>query len=123
MDIPKVDTLAEWTHPKPPFPRKFFEQVREARSAFELVDEFVISVEEMGKAFVVKKGQTFRLTCIDGPQIADVCLWNANDYQERFWAHMTLNREGIWVAPFNRLWSNMPKFRPMMTVIEDTVVN
>jgi uncharacterized protein len=123
MERPKVDSVAKWEHPMPPFPREFFEEVREARPTFKRVEDFVISVEEKGKAFVVKKGQTFRLICVEGPQIADVCLWNANDYKERFWAHMTLNREGIWVTTFMRLWSNMPKFRPMMTVIEDTVVN
>ncbi|RWI88936.1 urea carboxylase-associated family protein [Mesorhizobium sp.] len=105
----------------PPFPKDFFESVREARPNFTKVDEFRISPEEGGKAFEVKKGQSFRLVCVEGPQIADMCIWNAHDYKERFWNDYTINREGIFVSTFTRLWSNMPKFRPMMTIIEDTV--
>lgn len=124
MNVPtQVNALTDWEHPKPPFPREFFDAVRKAKPNFKLAEKFVIPVKDAGKAFVVKKGQTFRLICIEGPQIADVCVWNAHDTKERFWAHMTLNREGIWVQKDMRLWSNMPKFRPMMTVLEDTVVN
>jgi uncharacterized protein len=110
-----------WKHPMPPFPKEFFEGVRKARPNFHLAEKFVIPVAEGGKAFIVRKGQSFRLVCVDGPQIADMCIWNAHDYKERFWNDYTINREGIFISTFTRLWSNMPKFRPMMTIIEDTV--
>jgi hypothetical protein len=87
------------------------------------VEQIIISLEERGKAFVVRKGQSARIICVQGPQIADVCLYNANDYKERLWNDQTMNREGIHLTTFSRLWSNMPKFRPIMTIIEDTVQN
>jgi uncharacterized protein YcgI (DUF1989 family) len=87
------------------------------------VDKFTISVEDQGKGWVVKKGQTARIICIEGCQIADVCFYNANDYKEHLWNDQTLNREGVHLTTYSRLWSNMPKFRPMMTIIEDTVEN
>jgi uncharacterized protein YcgI (DUF1989 family) len=118
-----ITDIEEWKHPKPDFPKEFFDKLIAARPKFRLAEKFTIPVEEAGKAFVVKKGQSFRIICVEGAQIVDVCLWNANDYKERLWAHMTLNREGIWIAPYTRLWSNMPKFRPMVTCIADTVVN
>ncbi len=107
--------------PVPPLDREFYEELRRARSSFRLVEEFAISVEEGGKAFVIKKGQSVRIVCVEAAQVADVCFWNADDYDERFWNDQTHNREGPYLTTFSRLWSNMPKFRPMMTIIEDTV--
>lgn len=107
--------------PAPRFNREFYEGLRDKRADFRQVEQFIISLEERGKAFVVKKGQTVRVVCVDGPQIADVCFWNVHDYSERFWNDETLNRESTHVSTFSQLWSTMPKFRPMMTIIEDTV--
>lgn len=115
--------MIEWDFPKPPFDREFYEGLRRARPRFRRVGEFIISLEERGRGFVVKKGHTARIICMEGAQIVDICLYNANNYKERFWDDQTLNREGPYVTTFSRLWSNMPKFRPMMTIIEDTVEN
>lgn len=103
--------------------REFYEELRALRPSFQQVDQFVITVEDQGKGFVVKKGQTARIVCIDGPQIADICLYNANDYREHLWNDQTLNREGAHLTTYSRLWGNMPRFRPLMTIIEDTVEN
>ena len=110
-----------WEHPKPPFPKDFFERVREARPSFKKVDEFIIGLEERGKAWIVKKGQTTRIICIEGPQLLDVCIWNAHNPEEHFWDSYTLTRETPFLTTYSRLWSNLPWFRPMMTIIEDTV--
>jgi uncharacterized protein YcgI (DUF1989 family) len=112
-------TLGEF--PVPPFDREFYEDLRSARPHFRPAERFLIPVAEGGKAFVVKKGQSVRIVCVEAAQVADVCFWNADDYDERFWNDQTHNREGPYLTTFNRLWSNMPKFRPMMTIIEDTV--
>jgi hypothetical protein len=85
------------------------------------VKEYIIPLTERGKAFVVRKGQAARIICVEGPQVADVCIWNADNYEEYFWNEFTLSREGLFLTTFSRLWSNMPKLRPMMTIIEDTV--
>lgn len=111
----------EYRYPKPPFPRQFFEQVRRARPTFQCVKESIIPLSERGKAFLVEKGQSVRIVCVEGPQVADVWFWNAHDYDEHFWNEFTLSREGFFVSTFSRLWGNMPRLRPMMTIIEDTV--
>lgn len=115
--------MSEYRFPKPPFPREFYEDLRSARPNFRLVKDYVIPLTERGKATVVKKGQTIRIVCVEGAQVADVWFWNADNYDEYFWNEFTLNREGFFVTTFSRLWSNMPKLRPMMTIIEDTVEN
>lgn len=104
----------------PEFPRESYEKLRAARSRFRLVDEFIIP-KETGKGFTVRRGCTARFVTIEGAQIADVDIFNADDPSEHLWANQTLNREGFWLTRFSRLWSNMPRFRPLMTIIEDTV--
>lgn len=109
--------------PNPPLDREFYERLRAARDKFRLQEKFIISLEDQGRGFIVKRGKTTRIVCVEGPQIADVCFYNANDFSERFWNDQTILREGLYLTTFSRLWSNMPKFRPMMTIIEDTVEN
>lgn len=106
--------------PTPSLDQVFYENVRSRRSAFRLAEEILIP-KEAGKGFLVRRGQTVRLVCIDGPQVADMDIFNASDPQEHLWANQTLNREGAHLTTFSRLWSSMPHFRPLMTIIEDTV--
>ena len=113
--------MSEWKHPMPPFNRDFYVQLRSRRNEFVKKDEFFVDLETRGKAWLVKKGQSTRIICHEGPQITDLCLWNANNYQEHFWNEYTLTRETMFLTTYARLWSNMPMFRPMMTIIEDTV--
>ena len=58
-----------------------------------------------------------------GPQIVNVFPWNADDPDERYWAEETMLIEGAKLQRYTRLWSTMARFRPMATVIDDTVVN
>jgi uncharacterized protein len=111
----------EWDFPAPPSNREFYEALREARP-YTLAEKFTISVEETGRAFVVKAGQTARVICEEGPQMADVCLWNAHDLREHFWNEGTLSREGDRLTTFTRLWTNVPRYRPIMTIVEDTAL-
>ena len=71
-------------HPQPPYKTEFYENLYRIRVNFRKVDEFVVSLEERGKGFIIKKGQTARVVCIEGPQVVDVCIWNAKNYNERF---------------------------------------
>lgn len=106
--------------PTPALNRPFYENLRARRDTFRQVDHIAIP-KEGGKGFVVRRGQAARLVCIEGPQIADVDVFNADDPREHLWANQTLNREGAHLTTFGRLWGNMPRFRPLMTIIEDTV--
>jgi uncharacterized protein YcgI (DUF1989 family) len=76
---------------------------------------------DTGRAVRVPQGHVFRLTCPEGAQVADVDFFNADDPTERLWANQTLNREGAYVSVGSRLWSNMPQFRPLATIVADTV--
>ena len=108
--------------PTPSMDTRFYEDLRANQEGFRLIREIDIP-KTSGRGFVVKRGQAVRIVCNEGCQIADVDIFNADDPSEHLWANQTLNREGAHLTTFSRLWSNMPWFRPLMTIIEDTVQN
>lgn len=100
--------------------RDFYETVRAAKPRYQLLDRFIIS-PYTGRGFLVKKGQTFRVVEVAGPQIGDVAFWNAANPEECFGGMRTWLVEGWIIKLYTRLWSELPWFRPMMTCVEDTV--
>lgn len=56
-----------------------------------------------------------------GPQIVNVFFWNTHDPDERYWAEETMLIEGSRLQRNTRVWGTMARFRPLATVIEDTV--
>ena len=78
---------------------------------------------DTGRSVWVSRGDLLRLSCPDGPQIADVCFFNESDPSEHLWANQTLNREGVYVTVGSRLWGTMPRFRPLATIVADTVAD
>ena len=106
--------------PAPALALAFYERVRGSKGSYVLVEELE-TPSPTGRAFKIKAGQVARFLISHGPQIVDLDVFNADDPRERLWANQTLNREGFWLSVFSRLWSNMPLFRPLATITEDTV--
>ncbi len=71
--------------------------------------------------FRVAAGQFFRITSIEGPQVGDLNLWNANDLSERFYSGKTRALHGTHLTTGERMWSSFPHLRPMATITEDTL--
>ena len=71
--------------------------------------------------FTVKAGQFFRIVSIEGSQVGDLNLWNANDLDERFYSGKTRQLQASHVSIGDRLWSNMPGLRPIATITNDTL--
>ena len=86
----------------------------------ELIDSFVIPIRS-GKAWRVPAGHVCRIVTIEGPQVADLNLWNGDDPRERFWASRTRQLHAAHVTTFNRLWSNLPFLRPLATITGDSL--
>lgn len=57
----------------------------------------------------------------EGEQIVNVFFWNTHDPDERYWAEETMLLDGAYLRRQMRLWGTMARFRPLATVIEDTV--
>jgi uncharacterized protein YcgI (DUF1989 family) len=74
-----------------------------------------------GKAFEVEKGQVFRITCIEGPQVADFNAFGRDDPREKFWSVKSRIIGSSHLTVGSQLWSCPPWTRPMLTIIADTV--
>jgi uncharacterized protein YcgI (DUF1989 family) len=85
-----------------------------------LVERFVIPIRS-GRAWTVKAGQLCRIVVVEGPQVADLNLWNLHNPRERFWASRTRQLHRAHVTTFDRLWSTLPYLRPLATITNDTV--
>ena len=85
-----------------------------------LVESFEVPIRS-GRAWHVPAGHLCRIVTITGPQVADLNLWNANDPRERLWAARTRQLHAAHVTTFNRLWSNLPFLRPLVTITGDSL--
>jgi uncharacterized protein len=102
------------------FDRDFYLNLYNKHSEFKL-RRSIHCKEKSGKAFQVKTGEAFRIIQTEGPQICDLWLFNSENPNEHFWSNYTMVLEGVYLKPFGRLWSNMPWFRPMATLTEETI--
>ncbi|MDU8909861.1 urea carboxylase-associated family protein [Aestuariicoccus sp. MJ-SS9] len=71
--------------------------------------------------FRVDAGQFFRITSVEGPQVGDLNLWNAQDLAERFYSGKTRALHGTHLTTGRRMWSAFPYLRPMATIVEDSL--
>ncbi|KAJ5217076.1 hypothetical protein N7468_010084 [Penicillium chermesinum] len=74
-----------------------------------------------GQAWLVPAGHICRLTTPKGPQVGDLNIWNANNPRERMWAARTRQIHASHVSVGDRLWSNLPYLRPLVTITGDSL--
>jgi uncharacterized protein YcgI (DUF1989 family) len=86
----------------------------------DLAQSFVIPAQT-GKAFHLAAGQIVRVTCLEGPQVADLIVFNADDRTEKFWSGRTRVIHGGHLKIGDHLWSVPPRVRPMLTLVADTL--
>lgn len=101
----------------PPYSASFYEGVR---SSLTKTAEIVVPPRE-ARTFEVPAGHVWRIVSIDGPQVGDLNLWNAHDLSERFFSGKTRALHATHVTTGHRLWSTLPKLRPMATITHDTL--
>ncbi|MBL1120932.1 urea carboxylase-associated family protein [Streptomyces sp. 110] len=102
--------------------KAFYDRVSGTPEGRELVDKFEIPIRS-GKAWEVPAGHLCRLVTIDGPQVGDLNIWNLNDPRERLWASRTRQLQRAHVSTYDRLWSNLPFLRPLLTITSDTLAD
>ena len=101
----------------PPAPMAIYSA---ARATLRPVDE-VIAPPRDACCFRVPAGHFFRIHSVEGPQVGDLNLWNANDLTEKFYSGKTRALHGTHVTTGERLWSAFPHLRPMATITHDTL--
>jgi hypothetical protein len=107
-------------YPEDGLPRPALGSYAAARKTARKTGSVVVAPRE-GRCFRVPAGRFFRITSVEGPQVGDLNLWNANDLSERFFSGKTRALHGTHVTTGDRLWSNLPHLRPLATITADTL--
>src|SRR5438477_5184409 len=107
-------------YPASTLPRPDMTVLDSARRTMVKIGEVVVPPRD-ARSFRVSRGQFFRIVSIDGPQVGDLNLWNANDLSERFFSGKTRALHATHVSTGDRLWSTLPDLRPMATITHDTL--
>lgn len=107
-------------YPVGTMPRPDLAALEQARHTMVKTHELIVPARD-ARTFRVARGQFFRIVSIEGPQVGDLNLWNADDLSERFFSGKTRAIHGTHVGAGDRLWSNMPYLRPMATISHDTL--
>ncbi len=100
--------------------RGFYGRLANNTENRKLVDKFIVPPRS-GKAWPVHAGQLCRIVVVEGPQVADLNIWNLHDPRERFWAARTRQFYRAYVTTYDRLWSCLPYLRPMLTITNDSI--
>lgn len=90
------------------------------RASLEPVETLVVPPRD-AMSFSVPAGHAFRIVSVDGPQVGDLNLFNADDLSERFWSGKTRQLHASHVTTGHRLWSNLPWMRPLATITADSL--
>lgn len=107
-------------YPNDTLPRPDLELYHRARATAAKTGETRIPPRE-ARCFTVPAGHFFRISSVEGPQVGDLNLWNANDLSERFYSGKSRALHGTHLSTGERMWSSFPWLRPMATITEDTL--
>ncbi|SHO64884.1 hypothetical protein SAMN02745172_01896 [Pseudoxanthobacter soli DSM 19599] len=102
--------------------RAFYGRLAEETGTRRLVESFTIPIRT-GRAWTVPAGNVFRIVTQEGPQVGDLNIWNLHNPRERLWASRTRQLQAAHVTTFDRLWSNLPYLRPLVTIIADSLAD
>ena len=100
--------------------RAFYQRIADELGSRRLIEQLVVPIRS-GRAWRVPAGHVFRIVTIDGPQVGDLNIWNAHNPRERMWASRSRQLQAAHVSTFDRLWSNLPYLRPLVTITADTL--
>jgi len=90
------------------------------RAELSVVDTVIVKPRD-ASTFRVPAGYGFRILSVEGSQVGDLNLWNANNLSERFFSGKTRQLHASHVTRGDRLWTNIPNMRPMATITYDSL--
>ena len=91
-----------------------------ARSGLRKISEIIIPPRD-AKTFEVKKGQFFRIESIEGPQVGDLNIFQADNLEEKFYSGKTRALYGTHLSTGDRMLSSFPYLRSLATITWDTL--
>ena len=92
----------------------------EARKHIKKLDEIVVPPRD-AKTFKVNSGNFFRIESVEGPQVGDLNLFQANNLDEKFYSGKTRAIYGTHISVGDKMFSNFPYFRSLAMITWDTL--
>ena len=86
-----------------------------ARKNLKNTSEIIIPPRD-AKTFEVKKDQFFRIESIEGPQVGDLNIFQANNLEEKFYSGKTRALYGTHLSTGDRMLSSFPYLRSLATI-------
>ena len=96
------------------------EILHEARKHIKKIDEVIIPPRD-AKTFNVKSGNFFRIESVEGPQVGDLNLFQADNLDEKFYSGKTRALYGTHISVGDKMFSSFPYLRSLATVTWDTL--
>mgnify|MGYP001216540376 CR=1 FL=1 len=93
---------------------------QKARKDLKIKNEIIIPPRD-AKCFKIDAGQFFRIENIEGPQVGDLNLFNADNLEEKFYSGKTRALHGTHLSTGDQMWSCFPYLRPLATITWDTL--
>ena len=113
--IPPVICYPVETLPKPDM-----KMLDAARATLTKTGEVIVPARDAA-CFRVPAGHFFRISSVEGSQVGDLNLWNANDLTERFYSGKTRALHGTHITRGQQMWTSFPAMRPMATLTHDSL--
>jgi uncharacterized protein YcgI (DUF1989 family) len=107
-------------HHRRPFNRPFYDRI----AADLATAESLTSAQDLpvqGLVQHVDAGSVLTIRLVRAAQVVHLFAWNPADPDERIWPHETSGIENAFLNRYSRIWGTMARFRPLLTIIEDTV--
>jgi uncharacterized protein YcgI (DUF1989 family) len=109
-----LDYLEQQSQPRPATHEAEPERRRTAEPGNRRFDQTLQPVS--GRAVPVYKGEVLRITQVEGEQCVDFNCFNLHDYKE--YMHVgNMRREGFRTREGRIVWSNPPRYHPMMRIL------
>jgi uncharacterized protein len=107
-------------HHRRPFDKATYDAVRAA-----LANEPVVrasgKLEPAGVIINLDPSDVLIIRLADDAQIVHLHAWNRDDPDERIWTNETSSKENAFLVRDHRVWSTMAHFRPLLTVVTDSL--
>tara|TARA_B100000941_G_scaffold95895_1_gene66727 strand:- start:604 stop:1464 length:861 start_codon:yes stop_codon:yes gene_type:complete len=94
--------------------------LHEARKHLKQIDEVTVPPRD-AKTFNVKSGNFFRIESVEGPQVGDLNLFNAENLDEKFYSGKTRALYGTHISVGDKMFSSFPYLRSLATITWDTL--
>ena len=107
-------------YPTESLPRPDIQAYQAVRDDMQLIERLTIPPREAA-CWSVPAGHFFRIVCSEGPQVADLNLFNLHDTEERFYSGKTRALNGTHLGVGDQMFSCFPYMRPMATITYDTL--